>query len=113
MKYLSQLQEIKVKKMSDEIIFSSDDSRYGSKYLSKRILEKIYGLMPALNFIFVDYNPPHIEINCEITEKNASRLIKSAIELTVLLSKNVKEIKLPGRKTEALKFIRRSLELGR
>lgn len=110
MRYLSQLQEIKVKRMSNEIIFSSDDARYGSKYLSKSVLERIYGVRDSLNFIFVDYNPPHIEINCEITEKNAHRLITAAIELTMFLSKNIKETRLPGRKTEALKFIRRSLK---
>ncbi len=110
MKYLSQLQEIRVKKLSNEIMFSSDDSRYGSRYLSKRVLEIVYDLRHSLNFIFVDYNPPHIEINCEITNKNANRLIKLAIELSILLSKGVREIRVPGRKTEALKFMRRSLE---
>ncbi len=113
MKYLSQLQEIKVKQLSKEIIFSSDDSRYGSKYLTRKILELVYNIRDSLNFIFIDYNPPHIEINCEIIEKRAEKIIDASLRLATLLSKSIKEMKIPGRKTEALKFIRRSLESPR
>jgi len=109
MEYLSQLQEIRIKSLSQEILFSADDSRYAIKYLSKKVIENVYNLKEKLNFIFVDYTPPHIEINCEITEKTASQVINFAISLMMTLLQNIREVKMPGRRTEALKFIRKTI----
>jgi len=66
-------------------------------------------LKENLLYLIVDYTRPNLEINFEVTEKNPDN-IRDALKLIVTLSRNLSKVKSRGKETEALRFIRRSLQ---
>ena len=109
MDYLSQLQEIEIRGLSKDLIFASDHSRYAKRYLTKDLLEKIFRIRNEINFIFIDYSQPNIDISCEITEKNASEVITSIFSMITILLRNLNAVKGVGKETEISKYLRRVL----
>lgn len=108
MNYLSKLHEIKIKPISDKILFFSDDVRYGKKFLRKDLFPKLLSTSRALSYVFIDYNKPHVEISCEITEKTAKAIIPNILHIGFSLLEGIQRTKSTGKESSVLKFIRKA-----
>ena len=107
--YLARLKEVSLGSINKNYVVTSDDPRTSKQYISREILSSILRLKENLLYLIVDYTRPNLEINFEVTEKNPDN-IRDALKLIVTLSRNLSKVKSRGKETEALRFIRRSLQ---
>jgi len=91
MPYLSELEEIRIKGLSDKAVIVSADPRYTIHYFDRKILSEILRIMPNLNYLFIDVAEPHLEINCSLREKEAKKVLNDLLTLCMdLLSRIIK-----------------------
>ncbi|MHA1589994.1 MAG: hypothetical protein ACTSVA_05240 [Candidatus Njordarchaeales archaeon] len=109
MPYLSELEEIRIKGLSDKAVIVSADPRYTIHYFDRKILSEILRIMPNLNYLFIDVAEPHLEINCSLREKEAKKVLNDLLTLCMDLLSRIIKIRKGGREVQALKYIRKLL----
>ncbi len=96
--------------LSKDFVAVTDDLSVSSVVLTPKIRAMIRKLGDDLNWLYIDYAQPIIEIRSDLTENNVKRVLNLAFALSLELIDAMRKVKKRSEKGRALDIVRKILE---